>query len=68
VTTIQKVLSKTIGFDSATLMLAACYPHPHEYTSIPAISGVLLNAGKPVREPMFSLRGLGRLTTITARG
>jgi hypothetical protein len=42
------MLSKTVGFGSATLMLAACYPHPREYTSIPAISGVLLNAGKPV--------------------
>jgi hypothetical protein len=47
VTTIRKMLSRTIGLGSATL-LAACYPRPHEYTSIPAISGVLLNAGKPV--------------------
>jgi hypothetical protein len=31
------------------LSLLACYPHPHEYTRVPAISGVLLNNGKPVR-------------------
>jgi hypothetical protein len=28
--------------------LLACYPRPHEYTRVPAISGVLLNNGKPV--------------------
>jgi hypothetical protein len=30
------------------LSLLACYPHPHEYTRVPAISGVLLDNGKPV--------------------
>jgi hypothetical protein len=28
--------------------LLACYPRPHEYTQVPAISGVLLNHGTPV--------------------
>ncbi len=32
----------------ALLSLLACYPRPHEYTRVPAISGVLLNGGKPV--------------------
>jgi hypothetical protein len=30
------------------LSLLACYPRPHEYTRVPAISGVLFNNGKPV--------------------
>jgi hypothetical protein len=48
VTSITKVLSRAIGLGSATLLLAACYPRPREYIRIPAISGVLLNAGSPV--------------------
>jgi hypothetical protein len=40
--------SQSIGLGTATLLLAACYPRPHEYTRVPVISGVLLNAGKPV--------------------
>lgn len=37
-----------MGLGSATFLLVACYPRPHEYTTVPAISGVLLDAGKPV--------------------
>jgi hypothetical protein len=48
VTPIRKLLSQTIGLVSATLLLAACYPRPHEYTRVPAVSGVLLNAGNPI--------------------
>jgi hypothetical protein len=32
----------------ALTWLLACYPRPHEYTSVPAISGVLINNGMPV--------------------
>jgi hypothetical protein len=32
----------------ALTWLLACYPRPHEYTRVPAISGVLSNNGKPV--------------------
>jgi hypothetical protein len=32
----------------AVLCLLACYPRPHEYTKVSAISGVLLDNGKPV--------------------
>jgi hypothetical protein len=41
--------SLRIAFASLTVLnLLACYPRPHEYTRVPAISGVLLNNGKPV--------------------
>ena len=33
---------------SLRLQSTACYPRAHEYTRVPAISGVLLNNGKPV--------------------
>ena len=33
---------------AATLVLLGCYPRPYDFTRVPAISGVLLNAGKPV--------------------
>jgi hypothetical protein len=49
VTPISRLLSRAIWLGSATLLLAACYPRPHEYIRVPAVSGVLLNAGNPVR-------------------
>jgi hypothetical protein len=33
---------------ASTLLLLGCYPHPHEFTRVPAITGVLVNTGKPV--------------------
>jgi hypothetical protein len=40
---------RLVGAGFSLLSLLACYPRPHEYTRVPAISGVLLNNGKPVR-------------------
>jgi hypothetical protein len=44
---IRKILCGTANC-TAALLLLGCYPHPHDFTRVPAISGVLLNAGKPV--------------------
>jgi hypothetical protein len=41
-------LSKVAIVGFLVQCLLACYPRPHEYTPVPAISGVLLNNGKPV--------------------
>lgn len=30
------------------LLLLGCYPRPHDFTRMPAITGVLVSAGKPV--------------------
>jgi hypothetical protein len=43
-----KRLSKVAIVGFLVQCLLACYPRPHEYTRVPAISGVLLNNGKPV--------------------
>jgi hypothetical protein len=43
-----KNLSRITAAGLACLCLFACYPRPHEYTQVPAISGVLLDNGKPV--------------------
>jgi hypothetical protein len=44
----SKTIAQMIAVGLAVLGLLACYPRPHEYTRVPAISGVLLNNGKPV--------------------
>src|ERR1700678_2674690 len=43
-----KTLSQLAVAASTVLCLLARYPRTHEYTQVPAISGVLLNNGKPV--------------------
>lgn len=43
-----KRLSKVAIVGLLVVCLLACYPLPHEYTRVPAISGVLLDNGKPV--------------------
>ncbi len=32
----------------SSLLLLGCYPSPHDFTRVPAITGVLVNAGKPL--------------------
>ena len=44
---IRKTLCCTANC-AATLLLLGCYPRPHEFTRVPAITGVLVNAGKPL--------------------
>jgi hypothetical protein len=43
-TTLLRITAAGLAF----MCLLACYPRPHEYTRVPAISGVLLDNGKPV--------------------
>jgi hypothetical protein len=33
---------------AASQIISACYPRPHEFTSSPEVSGVLLRGGLPV--------------------
>lgn len=35
---------------AAALLLLGCYPSPHAFTRVPEITGVLVNAGKPLTE------------------
>lgn len=48
VTRSTRSLSLTTVVATASQIISACYPRPHEYTNSPEVSGVLLHGGAPV--------------------